>query len=608
MRTLLIVLLFNQEAPTTYRRPTNTIATCTPAVVRLPPWHYCTVWPSFQSKETKTAASRLKLYYHSILASNLIATAIMHAEGSVTTPIDGANAGEKDPDLRQRTHFVTVLLGLSDDEIDKAGKAIENHSCPTSPAAAFDQKMSPSQQEGPVFSIALGVENVKQVTELKSRERDPTSMMSCKPGKVSTCREFSSDQTPQKETVNASGDQTMLWSSRPTALTRQLAGAFARQIPAVLSRQLPGAFAEGGSIDRSDVQLQDASYSDTEEASNEVCVPSSFPQNNLPSARLVHQDQEALQQAIPSRQGYDATVSASKSTCGTIERASRGYFLLLLLALLVLATGTTCLSIILSGKEPSKDTPSYVAYTAAPTTKSIESHVLSLLPEATVQLIVNAVINTVDTPQALAYRWLMQDPNLELFSDQRLVLRFVLATLYFATGGSEWVQKTNWLSHEHHECNWYYWDYVEVSFNVTRYGMPPDFALPCHEHGNRTLHIDEDATFRNLWLPKNNLHGSLPLELYLLTDLHSLIVYANHLEGTLATEIGQLTELEILALSSNVSLAVLEHGIIFPSPCLSDYAPPPVFLQSSSNTIRFANQCQGYLHLFQCQSGWGNPV
>jgi hypothetical protein len=190
---------------------------------------------------------------------------------------------------------------------------------------------------------------------------------------------------------------------------------------------------------------------------------------------------------------------------------------------------------------------------------------------------------TTVTPQAQAFTWLLQDPHLELYSDQRLVVRFVLATLYFATGGSKWVQNTDWLSYEHHECNWYYWDFVEVNFNATQLGMPPNPAVPCHVDGNRTFNIDEDATFRNLWLPKNNLHGSLPLELYLLTNLQSIVLYANQLEGSLATEIGQLAELKVLALLHNVSIAVWSMST--PAHVQTCHCLTQLLLQSLSGTL-----------------------
>jgi hypothetical protein len=217
--------------------------------------------------------------------------------------------------------------------------------------------------------------------------------------------------------------------------------------------------------------------------------------------------------------------------------------------------------------------------------------------------------NTTSTPQAQAYNWLLQDPHLELYSDQRIVVRFVLAALYFATGGSEWRRNTSWLSHEHHECNWYSWDFVSNTFNATKYGMPPSPAVPCHEDGNRTFNIDEDTTFRNLWLPGNNLLGSLPLEIFLLTDLQSLALHTNHLEGTLATEVGQLTELKILSLAGNVSIAVwsssLHPQLGRPLP---HYAPPTGYFRIPPDSIGFANQHQGLLHVFQCQSGWHNPI
>ena len=94
--------------------------------------------------------------------------------------------------------------------------------------------------------------------------------------------------------------------------------------------------------------------------------------------------------------------------------------------------------------------------TVAPTVAATDLVVLDL-PESTVQ----AITMDKTSPQALAYQWLLGDPQWPLYEQGRLLQRFVLATLYFSTNAptrdqSHWKIDTNWLSLEHHECSWGY--------------------------------------------------------------------------------------------------------------------------------------------------------
>lgn len=110
---------------------------------------------------------------------------------------------------------------------------------------------------------------------------------------------------------------------------------------------------------------------------------------------------------------------------------------------------------------------------------SPEDHILSLLPQLT-QDAINAT--EIITPQNKAYRWLLDDHHLHTYLDdeQRLLQRFVLATLYYATGGEEyWYNKTNWLSYETHECDWY------QTPECFHYCECPDYYNPC-EGDNKT--------------------------------------------------------------------------------------------------------------------------
>lgn len=58
------------------------------------------------------------------------------------------------------------------------------------------------------------------------------------------------------------------------------------------------------------------------------------------------------------------------------------------------------------------------------------------------------------TPQNQAYNWLLEDPNLSLYSNQTKIQRYALATMYYSTNGDNWTNNAGWLGHGN-ECDWY---------------------------------------------------------------------------------------------------------------------------------------------------------
>lgn len=156
-----------------------------------------------------------------------------------------------------------------------------------------------------------------------------------------------------------------------------------------------------------------------------------------------------------------------------------------------------------------------------------------------------ASIESSATAQAQAYRWLLADPRLQDYPEWRLHQRFALATLYFATTsrdivsdrtkGHNWKHEKSWLLYDAHECDWYGDESIELGFTTVR------VTSPC----------GEDKSFERLWLQNNNLNGSLPPEISMITSLKSVALSGNHLQGTLPTEIWQLPDLKHMLLSYN---------------------------------------------------------
>ena len=98
--------------------------------------------------------------------------------------------------------------------------------------------------------------------------------------------------------------------------------------------------------------------------------------------------------------------------------------------------------------------------------------------------------------------------------------REVLVALYNATGGPEWESGRSWLSAE--------------SVNTWQ-----------------GIATDDEGYVTEIFLPWNNLAGSIPPELGNLTRLEVLALYGNELTGRIPPELGKLTGVREFALSSN---------------------------------------------------------
>lgn len=103
-----------------------------------------------------------------------------------------------------------------------------------------------------------------------------------------------------------------------------------------------------------------------------------------------------------------------------------------------------------------------------------------------------AALQDPDSPQSKALTWLAGDTNFKNYPDWRRMQRYALAVFYYSTNGDEWRDNGGWLS-EADECTW-----------LTHETNAP----VCNPNG---AYID-------ITLKKNNLRGTIPLELALLSD------------------------------------------------------------------------------------------
>ena len=189
--------------------------------------------------------------------------------------------------------------------------------------------------------------------------------------------------------------------------------------------------------------------------------------------------------------------------------------------------------------------------------------VLSLLPLDTQEKI------NFDTfsPQRSAFDWLMQDPNVKKYSNERLVQRFVLATLYHSTGGDDsdlfgydpwkngYYNQSTWLAYHIHECEWLGSEIFDVSSLRSSDPASPDFfddrlCTPDETVTGNVVPADQESgileELRYQYLFFLELRGTIPPEISLLPHLKGARFGGRGLKGSIPTEIGILQNLETL--------------------------------------------------------------
>jgi Leucine-rich repeat (LRR) protein len=157
------------------------------------------------------------------------------------------------------------------------------------------------------------------------------------------------------------------------------------------------------------------------------------------------------------------------------------------------------------------------APSAAPSAFAIERFQREILPEYS-----QVAIQDTTSPQSKSLNWLANNTELDSYENFKRLQRFALATFYYATGGGNWMVSNDWLS-DNDECGW-----------------GPINSIACIE-GRSSRH-----EFLN-----NNLVGTLPDELGILTELETLYLYDNELTGQIPSSLGLLTKLSGLSMYGN---------------------------------------------------------
>lgn len=114
--------------------------------------------------------------------------------------------------------------------------------------------------------------------------------------------------------------------------------------------------------------------------------------------------------------------------------------------------------------------------------------------------------------------------NLQVQAPDDIIQRYLLALFYYATGGPNWTNATNWLTSAS-ECTW--------------------LGVACED-------TSDSGRVTSIELPSNNLGGSLPEELAQLTALQSIELPLNMISSTLPSSIGSIETLTSLSLNDNL--------------------------------------------------------
>jgi hypothetical protein len=213
-----------------------------------------------------------------------------------------------------------------------------------------------------------------------------------------------------------------------------------------------------------------------------------------------HDNQPALLQHATEADPVELNASAFRR---------RAYFLMTLLAVVVIASTATGAIVATSHK---KTTLAYRNIT-------FEEFVATLLPADSLE---QAILDS-KSPQGQALEWLQHDTYGSTMVGWRMLQRYSLSAVYFSLNGNNWYNQAEWLSASE-ECSW-----------------SADAAM-----------CDATGRIHFLQLSDNNLTGSIPHELSLLSDLETILMNSNSVTGTIPSEMFSLRQLKHLDVEDNL--------------------------------------------------------
>lgn len=163
-----------------------------------------------------------------------------------------------------------------------------------------------------------------------------------------------------------------------------------------------------------------------------------------------------------------------------------------------------------------------------------------------------------NSAQFKAAHWMAFDDSKNLpFHGPRFLQRYALMTLYFATGGENWLYDLNFASPDRDECHWNH------QFRQS-HGASYELGVDC-DNDNQVTSVAIDAmgltgtlpsevslltNMQQLSLRSNSLSGDIP-NLHTMTQLTSLSLTYNNYSTKIPNWLGNLSSLSFLALTNN---------------------------------------------------------
>ena len=166
-----------------------------------------------------------------------------------------------------------------------------------------------------------------------------------------------------------------------------------------------------------------------------------------------------------------------------------------------------------------------------------------------------------DSPQRAALDWLLSDPLVDTYPELVIEQRYALATLYHSTDGDNWRINTDWLDQELSECKWLG---IVCSRRVGDRVEEGDRDGDREGRKNRMAQAAETTStmiVNKLQLFELDLAGTIPSEVFLLTDTTEFALYNNTLTGTIPEEVADMTALLELELDGNDLTGTIPEGI-----------------------------------------------
>lgn len=259
--------------------------------------------------------------------------------------------------------------------------------------------------------------------------------------------------------------------------------------------------------------------------------------NGLAEAVPVQNDEESLTNNTPRAQQVDLDqVAANRRKKQRKEKLTFAGYLLLGITIVVAVVVAVVLVANDGNDNERQSLPNATSEMPPPPAPAPAPYIVEL-PAYTWQ----AMREDPESPQAKAFTWLQADPSLANYTDARRQQRMALVTFYHATGGNQWADNNDWLSYDVHECLWWHREAAFAAKDIVS-GLYPTYLK---EFDPSPVRCDANGLYNNLWLDSNNLIGSLPAELALLSTLKTASLVFNHgLQGTIPSEYGLLTALE----------------------------------------------------------------